>query len=61
MDVGDYYIRHNFYITYDGDQREYFDEKSAAIRRAAALVKFKKGVVKVFDKNGKFIKSFDGR
>jgi hypothetical protein len=50
-----------FYILYDTGTREDFTEKSAALRRAAALVKFKKGVVKVFDKNGQFIKSFDGR
>jgi hypothetical protein len=51
----------NYYITYDNGKREYFDEKGAALRRAAALVKFKKGVVKVYDKHGQFIKSFDGR
>lgn len=50
-----------FYILYDGGQREDFAEKSDALRRAAALTKFKKGIVKVYDKRGQFIKSFDGR
>lgn len=51
----------NFYIIYDDGQREDFAEKSTALRRAAALIKFKKSVVKVYDKQGNFIKSFDGR
>lgn len=51
----------HYFILYDNGTREYFTEKSAALRRAAALVKFKKAVIKVYDKNGNFIKSFDGR
>lgn len=50
----------NFFIQYD-DQREDFEEKHEALRRAAALSKFKKAVIKVYDKHGTFIKSFDGR
>ena len=52
---------YNFYIVYDDGQKEFFYNKVEALRRAAALVKFKKAVVKVYDKNGTFIKSFDGR
>jgi hypothetical protein len=52
---------HNFYIVYEDGQREYFVNKVQALRRAAALIKFKKAVIKVYDKHGKFIKSFDGR
>lgn len=51
----------NYYLTYDNGNKESFDDKSSALRRAAALAKFMKGVVKVYDKSGKFIKSFDGR
>jgi hypothetical protein len=51
----------NFYVLHDDGEREFFAEKSAALRRAAALVKFKKAVIKVYDKHGNFIKSFDGR
>lgn len=51
----------NFFILYDNGRREYFDNKGAALRRAAALVKFKKAIIKVYDPEGKFIKSFDGR
>lgn len=51
----------NFYVLHDDSKKEYFDEKSDALRRAAALVKFKKAVIKVYDKQGSFIKSFDGR
>lgn len=50
----------NFFIQYD-DQREEFEEKHGALRRAAALSKFKKAVIKVYNKQGTFIKSFDGR
>lgn len=52
---------HNFYIVYDDGKKEYFYNKVETLRRAAALVKFHKGVVKVYDKHGNFIKSFDGR
>ena len=51
----------NFFVLHDDGEREYFDEKMDALRRAAALVKFKKAVISVYDKHGKFIKSFDGR
>lgn len=51
----------NFFVLHDDGKREYFDEKSLALRRAAALTKFKKAVITVYDKHGKFIKSFDGR
>lgn len=51
----------NFFVLHDDGKREYFSEKSLALRRAAALVKFKKAVIKVYDKHGNFIKSFDGR
>jgi len=50
-----------YFILYDGSKREYFSEKSVALRRAAALKRFTKGVIKVYDKHGNFIKSFDGR
>lgn len=50
----------NFYILYDST-REDFASKGEALRRAAALVKFKKAVIKVYDNKGTFIKSFDGR
>lgn len=55
------YFYPNYYIIYDDGQREDFVEKSDALRRAAALTKFKQAVVKVYDKRGNFIKSFDGR
>lgn len=51
----------NFFVLHDDGEREYFNEKHEALRRAAALVKFKKAVIKVYDKHGEFIKSFDGR
>lgn len=51
----------NFFVLHDDGKKEYFDEKHSALRRAAALVKFKRAVITVYDKNGKFIKSFDGR
>lgn len=51
----------NFFVLHEDGKREYFDEKSLALRRAAALIKFKKAVIKVYDKQGNFIKSFDGR
>lgn len=51
----------NFFVLYDDGKREYFSEKNVALRRAAALIKFKKAVIKVYDKQGNFIKSFDGR
>ena len=51
----------NFFVLHDDGKREFFSEKSDALRRAAALVKFKKAVIGVYDKHGKFIKSFDGR
>lgn len=51
----------NFYVLHDDGTKEYFDVKGKALRRAAALVKFKKAVIKVYDKQGNFIKSFDGR
>lgn len=50
----------NFFIRYDG-KIEDFDSKTEALRRAAALARFKKAVIKVYDKRGTFIKSFDGR
>lgn len=50
----------NFYIIYNG-QKESFTNKPEALRRAAALKKFNKCVIKVYDKHGTFIKSFDGR
>ena len=55
------YFYPNYYITYGNGEREEFAEKSEALRRAAALTRFKKSVVKVYDKRGNFIKSFDGR
>jgi hypothetical protein len=55
------YFITTYFITYDDGQREDFAKKSDALRRAAALTKFKKGVVKVYDNQGNFIKSFDGR
>lgn len=45
----------------NGDRIETLRNKAEALRRAAALTKFYKGVVKVYDSNGRFIKSFDGR
>ena len=51
----------NFYIHYNGNEREYYVNKGSALRRAAALAKFTKAVIKVYDKNGNFIKSFDER
>lgn len=51
----------NFFVLHDDGKREFFEEKSSALRRAAALVKFKKAVIAVYDKQGNFIKSFDGR
>jgi hypothetical protein len=51
----------NFYIVYDGNKKEHFVNKVEALRRAAALKKFNKSVIKVYDKHGTFIKSFDGR
>lgn len=54
-------IMSNFFVQHDDGKKEYFSEKSLALRRAAALVKFKKAVIKVYDKHGNFIKSFDGR
>ena len=50
-----------FFVLHDDGKREYFEEKSSALRRAAALTKFKKAVISVYDKDGRFIKSFDGR
>jgi hypothetical protein len=50
-----------FFVLHDDGQKEYFEEKHYALRRAAALTKFKKAVIKVYDKHGNFIKSFDGR
>lgn len=50
-----------FYITYDDGKREEFDTKGAALRRGAALAKFKKGIIKVYNTRGIFVKSFDGR
>lgn len=46
--------------TVEYDMREEFDTKAEALRRAAALVKFYRGVVKVYY-GDQFIKSFDGR
>lgn len=43
------------------DFREVYDTKAEALRRGAALIKFYKGVVKIYDGHGKFVKSFDGR
>ena len=51
----------NFFVLHDDGKREFFEKKGDALRRAAALTKFKKAVIGVYDKHGKFIKSFDGR
>ena len=50
-----------YFVLHDDGTREYFDEKYAALRRAAALTKFKRAVIRVYDERGNFIKSFDGR
>lgn len=50
-----------YYVRYGNGLQELYSNKSAALRRAAALAKFYKGVVKVYDKNANFVKSFDGR
>lgn len=48
----------NYYVEWDF--REKFEKKSDALRRAAAIAKFYRGVVKVYYRDV-FIKSFDGR
>lgn len=45
----------------NADRIETLSTKAAALRRAATITKFYKGVVKVHDSHGNFIKSFDGR
>lgn len=46
--------------TVEWDHIERFATKAEALRRAAAIVKFYRGVVKVYHKD-QFVKSFDGR
>lgn len=50
-----------YFVLHDDGTKEEFDEKHAALRRAAALTKFKRAVIKVYNQHGHFIKSFDGR
>jgi hypothetical protein len=40
---------------------EKYQTRAEALRRAAAVSKFYDGVVRVFDPQGQFVKSFDGR
>lgn len=47
-------------ITYPPDQETALI-KVSALRRAAAIAKFYKGIVKVYDSHRHFVKSFDGR